>query len=84
MKVIVWMAIVAVGLYLLHRVALWAESRGYIFYVNTEPSRSTLGNAFLNAQSLIEPDKQTMAQVAREEQSEEAESGAPPEPGDAP
>lgn len=84
MKVIVWMAVIAVGLYLLHRVALWAESRGYIFYVNTEPSRSSMGNAFLNAQSLIEPDKQSMVQVAHEEQSKEAESGAPPEPGDAP
>ena len=81
MKIIAWLAIIAVGLYILHRLALWAESRGYIYYVNTEPSRSSLGNAFLEAQSLIEPDKRALVQVIREERSEQAESGAPPEPG---
>jgi hypothetical protein len=76
----IWAAGIAVGLYLLHRIALWAESRGYIYYVNTEPSRNSIGNAFLEAQSLVEPDKRALIQVIREERSEQAEAGAPPDP----
>ncbi len=82
MKIFAWLAIVLVGLYLLHRLALWAESRGHIYYINKEPSRSALGNAFLEAQSLIEPNKRDLAQVIRGERSEQAESGEPPEPGE--
>lgn len=82
MKILVWLVILSVGLYLLHRLALWAEARGYIYYVNKEPSRSSLGNAFLEAQALIEPDKRALVQVSCEERSEQAESGAPPDPLD--
>lgn len=77
MKEVVWVAVVGLGLYILHRVALWAEAQGYIYYVNTEPSRNALGSAFLQAQSLIEPGKGELAEVIREERSEEVESGAP-------
>ena len=37
--------------YVLHRVALWAEGRGWVYYLNSKPSNSALGNAFLEIQS---------------------------------
>ena len=82
MKLLAWLAFIGIALYLLHRLALWAESRGYIYYVNREPSRATLGNAFLETQSLLEPGKRAMVEAVREEQTEQDESGAPPETGE--
>jgi len=84
MKLLIWLASIGVALYLLHRLALWAESRGYIYYLNTEPSRGTLGNAFLQSQSLLEPGKRAMVEAMHEEQAEQDESGAPPEAGEQP
>lgn len=84
MKLLIWLASIAVGLYLLHRLALWAESRGYIYYIKTEPSRGTLGNAFVRSQSLLEPGKRAMVEAMSEEQREQDESGAPPEAGEQP
>lgn len=72
----------AVALFALHRLALWAESRGYIYYTRTAPSRGSVGNAFLEVHSLIEPDKRALVEVLREERTEQGESGDPPEPID--
>ncbi len=50
-------------LYVLHRVALWAEGRGWVYYLNSKPSSSTLGNAFLEIQSMIEPEKRPLVEA---------------------
>ena len=80
MRVLVLLAAAAAALYALHRFALWAESRGYIYYTKTSPSRSSVGNAFLEVHSLIEPDKKALVEVIREERTEQDESGEPPHP----
>jgi len=64
-------------LYVLHRVALWAEGRGWIYYLNRKPSSSALGNAFLEIQSLIEPEKRPLVEARKEEAVEENEWGEP-------
>ena len=68
-------------LYVLHRVALWAEGRGWVYYLNSKPSNSALGNAFLEIQSMIEPDKRQLVEARKEEAVEEDEQGEPPEAG---
>lgn len=80
MRVALWMLALAVGLYLLHRLALWAEARGYIFYLRTRPSPGSIGNALLEAHSLLEPDRRALIEALREQPSEETDSGAPPDP----
>ena len=60
MKLLLAAVLVCGGIYLLHRLALWAESRGFIYYLHSRPSRSALGNAFLEAQSLVEPGKRLL------------------------
>ena len=67
--------------YVLHRVALWAEGRGWVYYLNSKPSNSALGNAFLEIQSMIEPDKRQLVEERKEEAVEEGEQGEPPEAG---
>lgn len=82
MRVALWILVVAAGLYLLHRLALWAEARGYIFYLRTRPSPGAIGNALLEAHSLLEPDQRALIEALREEPSEETDWGAPPDPAE--
>ena len=65
----------------MHRVALWAENRGWIYYKRRKPTTSALGTAFLEVQSLLEPEKQQLAEVQKAERIEEDEQGDPPEAG---
>jgi hypothetical protein len=71
----------ATVLYGLHRLALWAEDRGWIYYLRRKPGASSLGNAFLEVQSLIEPEKRHLSEVRQAESVEEDDQGDPPEPG---
>jgi hypothetical protein len=70
---------VAAGLFALHGVLLWAERRGWVYYRYRRPSRSALGNAFLEIQSLVEPEKRQLAEIRRRTDVEEDEDGEPPE-----
>ncbi len=81
MKLLLVLVMIAGVLFALDRFALWMESRGWIYYRRRKPSTSTLGNAFLQVQSLLEPGKSTLLEIRQEEQVEEDESGEPPEPG---
>jgi hypothetical protein len=70
--------LVAAVLFLLHRVALWMEGRGWLYYRTRKSSRASVGNALLELQSLLEPDRSHTVEVRRLEQLEEDESGDPP------
>ena len=80
MKLLLAAVVVCGGIYLLHRAALWAEGRGWIYYQRHKPSRSALGNAFLEVQSLVEPGKRLVLEAREENGRDEDESGEPPEP----
>jgi len=71
-----------VALFLVDRLALWMERRGWIYWRHSKPSPSSLGNALLQAQSLLEPDKQALLEIWQDEHAEEGESGDPPDPDD--
>ena len=51
-----WLTLAGVllGLYALHRLALWAEQRGWIFYMKKKPSTTALGSAFLEIRQLAQ------------------------------
>jgi len=55
LKIILAAAGIGLALFFLDRLALAMERRGWIYYRNKKPSSTSLGNAFLNLQSLIEP-----------------------------
>ena len=79
--ILIILAGAAVAVFLLDRLLLWAERRGWIYYRKREPSGGTgVGNALLEIHSMLEPDKKAMIEV-REEKREEDDSGAPPDPG---
>ena len=76
------LVLVCAVLYCLHRLARWAEDRGLIYYRRYRPSRSALGNAFLEVQTIVDPGKRLVLEARREEQNEEDESGEPPPASD--
>lgn len=79
-KVLLLLALGGLVLLGLHRLAVWAEERGWVYYRHRRPSRSALGRAFLEVQSMLEPEKRALLEAC-EEQPEEPGSGDPPEPG---
>jgi hypothetical protein len=81
MKIILWIVGIGIALFLLNKAFLKMESRGWIYYRRKAPTRSSLGNAFLEIQSLLEPSKKAMVEVMKEEKKEQADSGDPPEAG---
>ena len=83
MKAIAIIFAIVVALFLVDRIALWMESRGWIYWRHSKASPGALGNALLQVQSLLEPDRQALLEVRQDEHAEERESGDPPEPGDA-
>jgi hypothetical protein len=64
----------------LHLLALWMERKGWIYYTHTKPGGSSLGNAFLEVQSILEPNKKHLIQVKKEQKKTTEELGD--EPGD--
>jgi hypothetical protein len=80
MKLLLAAVLVCGGICLLHRLALWAEGRGWIYYLRRRPSRSALGNAFLEVQAIVEPGKRVLLEARQQEPLDGDESGAPPGP----
>ena len=85
LKVLAWLAVVVLGLWALHRVALWAERRGWIYWTHRKASPGTAATALLELQSLLEPGNKHVVESRLEDHSEENESGEPPgEPANGP
>lgn len=55
MRVVLWLALIVAVLWGMHRAALWAERRGWIFYLHRKASPGTGSRAFMEVQSLLEP-----------------------------
>jgi len=63
--------------YALHRLALWAEARGYIYYRRRHGSAG-LPRAVLEVQALFEPQQRHVLEERVREPAPESESGDPP------
>jgi hypothetical protein len=73
---------VAVLLFALDRIALWMEARGWIYWRRSKHNPSgALGNAFLEVQSILEPEKGRAAEQKLHKEPGKSESGEPPVPG---
>ena len=81
MKIFLWIAGAVIALFLLDKILLKMEARGWIYYRKKKPSRSSLGNAFLEIKSFLEPSKKELVEVMKDEKKEQAESGDPPQTG---
>ena len=66
------------SVYCLHRLALWAERRGWIYYRKKHGSSGTLSTAVLEVQSLFDPSKRYVLEEKKRDQVEDEENGDPP------
>jgi hypothetical protein len=76
--VIIALAIIGGGV-LLHVLALWMERKGWIYYKHNKPSSNALGNAFLEVQSILEPNKKHIIEVKKEDKKQNEEAGDEPD-----
>ncbi len=83
LKIILGVAAAAALLFGFDRLALAMERRGWIYYRKKKPSRTSLGNAFLTVQSILEPGTEKVVEVRLERKSEQ-DSGDGPKAGGRP
>jgi hypothetical protein len=70
--------LVVAGLYGIHRLALWAEERGWIYYRKKRGGSGTLGNALLELQTFLEPSKRHILDERVKKDPEVQDSGDKP------
>jgi hypothetical protein len=79
---LLWVGLAAVGLYGLHRLALWAEARGWIYYRTNRMPPGPAGLAMMEAASIVHPSVEHVVEEVRSEQAQaeqdESGKGAPP------
>ena len=65
----------------LDQLMLWMERKGLIYWRRSKRvGGSSISNAFLEVQSMIEPDKKNIVEIIREEKKDQTNSGALPDP----
>jgi len=78
-----WSILVGVALFLLDRVLLWVEERGWIYYRKSKKSGGPgVGDAFLEVQKLLEPTRKYTLEARQEDKKKQSETGDPPDPGE--
>jgi hypothetical protein len=81
---LLWVGLAVVCLFGLHRLARWAEARGWIYYRTKHMPPGVAGMAFLEATSILNPQvthvvEEVRGRQARAEQDESGDGG--PESG---
>ncbi len=70
-----------IALYGLHRLALWMETKGWIYYLRKRASPDTMGAAFLELQRMVQPDARHILEIKQNQRVEQHDQGEPKEPG---
>jgi hypothetical protein len=83
LKILVSLAAFVLAGFLVDRLLLWMEWKGWIDYRRTYPGRilsGQVGPAFLAIQGLLEPEKRHAAEEQTALRTERAAKGGPPSP----
>jgi hypothetical protein len=80
MTALLWIALIVFVLWVLHRAALWAERRGWIFYLHRKASPGTASRAFMEVQSLLEPGSRHVIESRQEATEDEDDADDPVHP----
>ena len=81
MRTALWGIALLGGLYCLHRIALVAERRGWIYYRKKRGGGAAMGNALLEVQAIIEPSQRYVLEERVKDDSEAQDAGEPPRSG---
>ena len=75
MRMLLWLTVIAAVLYTLHRICLWMESRGWIYYRKSGDYATRAGSAMLEVQSLLQPEKKHVIEMKRDQKAESDAQG---------
>jgi hypothetical protein len=70
---------VALVLFLLHRIALWMESKGWIYWTRSSGVSTRAGNAMLEVQKILEPPKSHILELKRDTRPSRDDQGDTPD-----
>jgi len=70
-----------IAIFVVDRLLLAAEARGWIYYRKRQSSPRTSASAFLELQSMLEPGRKYEIQAIQSEEVERDDEGDPPSPG---
>jgi hypothetical protein len=74
---ILWGLALAVGFFLLDRILLFLESRGWIYYRRTKPGRGASTYHLLEWTSVLDPSQRQVMELRISEERQEDEAGDP-------
>lgn len=79
---LIWAVGLGVGLFLVDRLFLWLETRGWLYYRRTRKRGGGSVYHALELHSVFDPSVQEIIEVKYGEEQEQDQSGDPPVPGD--
>jgi hypothetical protein len=81
-KTSLWVLALGVGVFVLDRVLLWAENRGWIYYRVNKPGRGASTYHLFEWNAAFDPTMRTVQEESVREEKGEDEDGDPPGPVD--
>ncbi len=78
MKTFLILLAIAVALFVVDRLLLRAETRGWIYYRRSRGRSGSSASAFLEIQSMLEPSRKHVIEARSEAKEEEDDAGEPP------
>lgn len=75
--IIILLVLVTISILLADRFLLWMEKCGWIYYRRKKPKHRSIGSAFLEIQSMIEPGKKATVEEIKRVPHDEQYSGDP-------
>jgi hypothetical protein len=77
-KLVLWGIAMAAALFLLDRLFLWMESRGWLYYRRTKSRGGASLYHFMQIHKIYNPEIQEVIEIKYGEEQQEDESGEPP------
>lgn len=78
LSVALWIGAAAFGLFLIDRLALWAEDRGWIYWRRKKAQTGALGSALMEMNNFTNPSAQHVVAAKDAKKLEERENDDPP------
>ena len=77
LETVLWIGGLGLGVLLLDRALLWAESRGWVYYRRNKPGRGASTYHLLEWTSTFDPTQREVIEIRVKEERREDESGDP-------
>ena len=77
-QILLWIATAAVGVFVLDRLALWAEANGWIYWRRKKVGTTSIGAILSDLNTVTNPAAQHVVEAKQAKKLEERDNGDPP------